>query len=229
MSGRTHPCSFPESWQGLEWALIRLHLPDTNWEPLLSSFGYAAGFLIVILGRQQLFTESTLTAVLPVISQPSRKGFKAIARIWSVVFEANAIGCVLVATGLVSLELVPAKVGAAMVDASLHLTHLSAYQVFLRGIGAGFLVAAMVWMMPGTEGGEFALVSFTARLIALAGFSHVIAGMVEISALVLTGHMSAADGLFTLTLPMLVGNILGGTFLFAVLAYAQVHEEVKAG
>ena len=116
----------------------------------------------MILGRQQLFTESTLTAVLPVISGPSRKGFEAIARVWSVVFVANAIGCVLVATGLVSLELVPAIVGAAMVDASIHLTHLSAYQVFLRGIGAGFLVAAMVWMMPGTESGEFALVSFTA-------------------------------------------------------------------
>ena len=101
--------------------------------------------------------------------------------------------------------------------------------VFLRGIGARFLVAAMVWMMPGTEGGEFALVSFTAWLIPLAGFSHVIAGMVEISALVLTGHMSAADGLFTLTLPMLAGNILGGTFLFAVLAYTQVHDEVKVG
>ena len=211
----------------LTLALIRLHLPNTSWEPLISSFGYAAGFLIVILGRQQLFTESTLTAVLPVISSPSWKGLADTMRVWSVVFLANAIGCVLVATGLVTLELVPARVGAAMVDASVHLTHLSPHQVFVRGIGAGFLVAAMVWMMPGTKSGEFALISFTAWLIALGGFTHVIAGMVEITALVLTGHLGAAEGLFTLTMPMLAGNVLGGTFLFAALAYAQVYDEVK--
>ncbi len=211
----------------LTLALIRMHLPDATWEPLLSSFGYAAGFLIVILGRQQLFTESTLTAVLPVISKPSWGGLGAIARVWCVVLTANAFGCILVATGFITIELVPAKVGAAIVDASVHLTHLSAHQVFVRGIGAGFLVAAMVWMMPATQGGEFALISFTAWLIALGGFTHVVAGMVEISALVLTGNLSATDGIFTLTLPMLAGNILGGTFLFTVLAYAQVHEEVK--
>ncbi len=116
-----------------------------------------------------------------------------------------------------------------MVDASIHLTHMSAYQTFVRGIGAGFLVAAMVWMMPGAKGGEFALISFTAWLIALGGFTHVVAGMVEIAALALTGHLSVADGIFTLTLPMLAGNILGGTFMFTVLAYAQVHDEVKGG
>ncbi len=109
----------------------------------------------------------------------------------------------------------------------MHLTKLSAMDAFVRGIGAGFLIAVMVWMMPGAEGSEFAVVSFTAWLIALAGFTHVIASMVEITALVLTSHIGVDGAVFTLLLPILAGNVLGGTLLFTVLAYAQVHHEVS--
>src|SRR5277367_3276105 len=51
----------------LTLAMMRAGLPDTPWRHLISSFGYCAGFVITILGRQQLFTESTLTAVLPLL------------------------------------------------------------------------------------------------------------------------------------------------------------------
>src|SRR3954470_13238973 len=44
-------------------ALLHAHLPHANWSPMVSKFGYAMGFLIVILGRQQLFTENTLTPI----------------------------------------------------------------------------------------------------------------------------------------------------------------------
>src|SRR4051794_352005 len=49
----------------LSQALLRHHLPaETAWTPLVTNLGYATGFLIVILGRQQLFTENTLTVIL---------------------------------------------------------------------------------------------------------------------------------------------------------------------
>src|SRR3954465_14593220 len=47
--------------------LLRAHLPDKPWRPLGVKLGYSIGFLIVILGRQQLFTENTLTPVLPLL------------------------------------------------------------------------------------------------------------------------------------------------------------------
>ena len=210
----------------LTLSLIRGHLPNAPWAELVSSFGYAAGFLIIILGRQQLFTESTITAVLPVTADPSLAGVRGIARVWAVVLGANWLGCVVVAVAFIELRLVPADTAREIVDFAMHLTHLTATDAFVRGIGAGFLVAAMVWMMPGAEGSEFAVVSFTAWLIALAGFTHVIASMVEIAALVLTGNILVGDALLHLTLPILAGNVLGGTLLFTVLAYAQVHHEV---
>ena len=65
----------------LTLALLRMHLPDTEWAPLVSSFGYAAGFLIVVLGRQQLFTENTLTVVLPVLDERTASAFGQLARV----------------------------------------------------------------------------------------------------------------------------------------------------
>ena len=211
----------------LTLALLRDHLPDTEWAPLISSFGYATGFLIVILGGQQLFTESTITVVLPVIARRSWSALGQLLRVWSVVLVANWIGCVLVAAAFVTFSLVPEEIGAAVVDASRHYAGLTAATAFVHAIGAGFLVASMVWMMPGAEGHKFALIAFTGWLIALAGFTHVIAGMVEIAALVLVGDLSALDAFLTLALPTLAGNVLGGTGLFALLAYAQVKNEVR--
>ena len=53
--------------------LLVAHLPDSPWRPLLSKAGYCIGFLIVILGRQQLFTENTLTVILPLLLHKDMK------------------------------------------------------------------------------------------------------------------------------------------------------------
>ena len=139
---------------------------------------------------------------------------------------ANWIGCIAIAFAFTRLALVPEDISEAVVDASRHYTELSAYTAFVHAIGAGFLVAAMVWIMPGAEASKFVLISFTAWLIALGGFTHVIAGMVEIAALVFAGDLSFMRAFLTLALPTLAGNVLGGTGLFALLAHAQVKDEV---
>lgn len=211
----------------LTMALLKMHLPDTEWAPLVYSFGYATGFLIVIFGRQQLFTESTITAVLPVLAAGSWAAIGRLATVWALVLSANWAGCVLIALAFETLSLVPADVRTAILDVSRHYADLSAADAFLRAIGAGFLVAAMVWMMPGAEGHKFALIAFTGWLIVLADFTHVVAGMVEIVVLVLAGEVPAMAALFTVALPTLAGNVLGGTGLFALLAYASVKDEIK--
>ena len=64
---------------------------------LISSFGYTTGFLIVVLGRQQLFTESTLTAVLPVLTKRTVESVLKMLRLWAVVLLANIVGTFLFA------------------------------------------------------------------------------------------------------------------------------------
>jgi formate/nitrite transporter FocA (FNT family) len=65
----------------LTQALLRSSLPEEPWRHLIDSFGYSVGFIIVVLGRQQLFTESTLTAVLPVLTRRDRRTALATLRL----------------------------------------------------------------------------------------------------------------------------------------------------
>src|SRR5437868_15236609 len=77
--------------------LLHAYLPRASWTPLIDNLGYSIGFLIVILGRQQLFTENTLTVILPLLTHPDLDTFVRVARLWIVVLVANLVGAFLVA------------------------------------------------------------------------------------------------------------------------------------
>src|SRR5262252_8627960 len=61
------------SFSLLAQAILREHLPDAAWQPLVTSFGYSIGFVMVVLSRQQLFTENTVTIALPVMADFTAK------------------------------------------------------------------------------------------------------------------------------------------------------------
>ncbi len=69
--------------------ILQARLPDSPWRPLVASFGYTIGFLIVVLGRQQLFTENTLTPILPLLHNRDRQTLVKVLRLWTLVLTAN--------------------------------------------------------------------------------------------------------------------------------------------
>ena len=77
--------------------VLMAHLPDQPWRPLIAGTGYCVGFLIVILGRQQLFTENTLTVVLPLLLRKDLSTLLRMLRFWGVVLGANLLGTFLFA------------------------------------------------------------------------------------------------------------------------------------
>jgi formate-nitrite transporter family protein len=77
------------SFSLLSQAILNLRLPDTQWRPLISSFGYSLGFVMVVLSRQQLFTENTITVVLPVMARFTVRNLGRLARMWGIVLVAN--------------------------------------------------------------------------------------------------------------------------------------------
>jgi formate/nitrite transporter FocA (FNT family) len=93
-------------------------------------------------------------------------------------------------------------------------------------VGAGFLMAAMVWLLPGAEGAQFYVVVAMTWLIAAGGFTHVVAGSMEAFMLALNGGLGFWAMLGDFFVPVLIGNVIGGTALFALLAYAQVMQEI---
>src|SRR4051812_22425274 len=71
--------------------LLVTYLPDASWRPLVAKFGYSAGFLIVILGRQQLFTENTLTPILPLLQRKPKATLANVLRLWTIVLIGNLL------------------------------------------------------------------------------------------------------------------------------------------
>ena len=78
-------------------ALLSAHLPDSLWNPLVSRLGYSVGFLVVILGRHQLFTKNTLTVILPLLKKMSPTLLANVARLWAWVLIANLVGACAIA------------------------------------------------------------------------------------------------------------------------------------
>ncbi len=193
---------------------------------LFQAFGYTFGFVLVILCRLQLFTENTITPILPFLAAPSRDKLYDIARLWSIVFVANMVGTATTALLAVHGGILSPEVLGGILDISRHVAGFTWSEALLRGIPSGFFIAALVWMMPSAKGSELLLIIMFTWLIAAGDFTHVVAGSNEIFVLMFNGELGIGAAFAVHILPMLIGNIIGGTGLFAMLAYGQVHDEM---
>jgi formate/nitrite transporter FocA (FNT family) len=214
------------SFSLLAQAILEAHLPDAPWRPLVSGFGYCVGFLMVVLGNQQLFTESTITVVLPVFKDISWVNIWRMGRLWAIVLVANFVGTFFAALFCSYTPVLPAELLHGMQDISRVLLGLGWWDMAFKGVSSGFLIAAMVWMIPSAEGAKFAVITLMTYLIAIGGFTHIVAGSVEANLLVLSGDWEWWRMLWQFFVPVLLGNMIGGTALFALISYAQVMEEI---
>jgi formate/nitrite transporter FocA (FNT family) len=214
------------SFSLLAQAILQSHLPDAPWRPLVADLGYAVGFVMVVMSRQQLFTETTVTAVLPVMAEFTARNLFKLGRMWGVVLLANFAGTLFAALFCAFTPVLTPELYGSMLEISRHLLGHGFVETFFRAIAAGFLMAAMVWLIPAAETAQFYVIVLMTWLISAGSFMHIIAGSVEAFLLVLNGQLSVLAMLTQFIIPVLAGNIVGGTALFALIAYAQVMKEI---
>lgn len=212
-------------------ALLRAHLPDSAWRPLVETFGYSVGFLVVVLGSQQLFTENTLTPIIPLLSRPSRGCFRNVLRLWSVVLVANLLGALLFAVALARLDVASPETQRALGTLAGQALQHDFPRTLLHGVYAGWLIALMVWMLPGAETAKLPVIVIMTYLVGLGGFAHVIAGASEVFYVALRGEAAWGRAIGGFIAPALIGNVLGGLTLVAALNHAQstIGEESSDG
>jgi formate/nitrite transporter FocA (FNT family) len=155
------------------------HLPDGRWRPLVIDLGYPLGYLIVILGRQQLFTENTLTPLLPVLSRPSWRGLLGIARVWIIVLAGNIVGALVGAAFLAFTHAMPEAASGPMGDLAVNMMQHDSLTRFAQAIFAGWLIALMVWLMPLAETAGPFIIFLITYVVGIAEFAHIIAGSIE--------------------------------------------------
>jgi len=200
-------------------------LPDGEGFKVIASFGYCAGFLAVILARQQLFTENTLTAVLPVMSKPTLNNFGRLLRLWAVVLVGNLCGTLLVAYVMLHLPIFDTKTDLAFLEIGRKVMENDTSQMFAKGIVSGWMIATMVWMIPSMESAKLWIIILITYLMALGDFTHIVVGSAEVSYLVFAGELPWKDFWLIFAGPTLAGNIIGGSFIFVLISHAQIRSE----
>lgn len=183
---------------------------------------YPIGFIIVILGRAQLFTENTVTPVI--VALTNTREVPNMLRMWAVVLVFNLLGtmvfaAVVVYSGLLTAE--PLDIVLSEVSSKLDYGF---WTVVLKGIFGGWVVALIAWLVAASQDTVSQIISIwiLTFLIPLLGLAHSVAGASEVLISVFAGKTSWMQYLVGFQIPVTIGNIIGGMVLVAILNYGQV-------
>lgn len=201
--------------------LLQSRLPDTPWRELVGTFGYTVGFIILILGRQQLFTENTLTPILSLLKRRDRDTFVNVARLWGVLLLTNLLGAALFAYTLERTQIFGEREKAMFLKISSEAMEPSRWLLFGRAIFAGWLIATMVWMLPVAETSRIWVLVLIPYIVGLGRLSHIVIGSIYSIYTIAAHQHTWTEYLTHFAWPVLLGNCIGGVTLVAVINYAQ--------
>lgn len=207
--------------------ILHARLPDSPERFFIENIGYTVGFIIVIMARQQLFTENTVTAVLPIMHKPTLKNGAILLRLWAVVLAGNLIGCACAALAFHLVPFFDADTDAAFHAIGMQIMEKTPTAMFVSAIISGWLIATMVWMLPSAGTAKIWVIMLMTYLVAIADLTHIVVGSVEILYLVFTGAIPWYEFIWPFALPTLAGNIFGGTFIFALISHAQIRNDMS--
>lgn len=185
---------------------------------------YPIGFLLIVIGRYQLFTENTLTPVTLVITRIA--SLPMLLRNWGLVLSANVAGAALLALFFALTPVMSPDTYDAAVDIGHHALAADWDALFVKGIMAGWLVASMVWLVHAARDtiSRIVLVFFIMYLVPTADLYHCIIGICEALFMFYIGETTFTHAIFGFFTPVVLGNTVGGVLLVALLNYAQTRD-----
>lgn len=212
----------------LTLALLEGSLPDTSWRRTISSVGYSLGFVIAVLGKQQLFTETTLTATIPFLMRRDRETFIALMRMWGIVLVSNLIGTFIFAWLISRPGLFDLNIQASLISNGKEIVEGATLATVFKAMLAGWLIALMVWILPGASSARLFVIILLTYVVSLGHFPHIVAGSADAAYVLFTGNAGVGDYIFGFLLPTLFGNTVGGVALAAILNHAPIAHEIAS-
>lgn len=198
-------------------------------ERMLVANLYSVGFIFVVIGRSELFTEQTALAVLPTLAGQS--SIRSLLRLWGVVWAANVIGAAIFAclAAFIGPSLGVIEPRAFGVIAHRMTDHPS-QAIFLSALLAGWLMGLVSWLVAAGRDtiSQIVMVWLVTTSIGFAGLHHVILGSVEVFAGAFSGQDVGASEVARFLLWATLGNIVGGVVFVAVLKYGLARPESQS-
>lgn len=186
---------------------------------------YPLGFLFVVMGRYQLFTENTLTPVTLVMTRIA--SIPLLLRVWGIVLIANVIGAAITSYVMATSGVLGPEAAEVAFIYGEHFMSLPWWDIFWKGVFAGWLVAGMVWLNHASRSttARFLITFILIYTIAAADLAHCIVGASEVLYLVYHGMATFVDFFWNFLVPAVLGNTVGGVLLVAILNYAQTRND----
>jgi formate-nitrite transporter family protein len=208
---------------GLAVAVVRAQLPETDAARMVSLLFYPVGFIAVIIGRSQLFTENTLYPVILVLDE--RDHVLNTLRLWGVVFASNVIGAALFALLAIQTSAMRPDIAHALIELGKDSVGFSLGHVFWSAIVGGWLIALVAWIVTASHWtiGQLAMIWLLTFIVGAGHFAHCIASSGEILCAVSAGQVAIPSFLAWLLVATL-GNIVGGVVIVSLLNYGQVKQ-----
>ena len=206
---------------GLSVSVIGSLLGNSSRAQFVALMFYPMGFMAVILGRGQLFTENTLYPVALILAE--RRYFLATARLWAIVFPSNVAGAFLFALLAVRTKALQPDTLHTLVQLGTQAANPTMRHIFWSGVVGGWMIAMVAWLVSGSHSitGSVAVIWALAFIVGAGHFAHCVATSGEILAAVLAHSVAAGDyGRWLVAATS--GNILGGVVLVTLLEYGQV-------
>jgi formate/nitrite transporter FocA (FNT family) len=189
---------------------------------LIVAMGYPLGFIFVIIGRSQLFTEQTALAMIPVLNKQAT--VKELFKLWGLVISGNLIGGLLFS---LFITWIGTESGTIPADAFVHIAEKitkPGWQITLgSAVLAGWMMGLLGWLLSSSQESisRIVIVVLITVIIGAGGLHHCIVGSVEvICGMLVSNTISLADYGGFLFFAVL-GNIIGGAFFVSVLKYSQ--------
>ncbi len=189
--------------------------------PIAPYLLYPLGFIAVIIGRAQLFTENTLYPVVLVLDE--RRHLIKTLRLWAIVLASNLVGAFLFALLAVKSAALRPGILAQLIDLGKESAFGSGAHFFWSGVIGGWLIAMVAWTVTASHWtiGQFAIIYLFTFVVGIGHFAHCIAGSAEILSALVAGAVPFTD-YFRWLLPAVSGNICGGVLMVSLLNYGQV-------
>ncbi|MFB3917109.1 MAG: formate/nitrite transporter family protein [Terriglobales bacterium] len=209
---------------GMAVAIAQVTLGAGQMQEFVSYIFYPVGFIAVIIGRAQLFTENTLFPVVLILSE--RRHVLSTLRLWIVVFLSNSIGAAAFAVLAVLTGALRSDFASELVTLGVQSANQEMAHIFWTGVIGGWLIALVAWLVTASHWtvGQIVVVWLLTFIVGLGRFAHCIATSGEIFASVFAGAIPFGSYVRWI-IPATAGNIVGGVTIVSLLNYGQV----KAG
>jgi formate/nitrite transporter FocA (FNT family) len=197
---------------------------------VVGGLGFGVGFVFLIVGRGELFTENFLVP-LAGLHGKSRNAWWKVGELWAVSPVANILCGTLIALIVTAHGVLPGGSGSVLADAAQKIHANGTLTLFLSAIFAGALITAMTWFVEGHDsvGIRLTVAWVTGAFLALAHLNHVIVVTIELVFGVRYGAHIPYDFVVGNFFLAAAGNMIGGIGLVTLNRFTQAKAGSRRG